>query len=75
MFELLLKHIPISKKVIYTVPCSPPPDFISHKDFSTFANRSLLPALVYMKLFMSGILKDFDWGVVSVSTSGSVILP
>lgn len=74
MFELLLKHIPISKKVICTVPYSPSPDFISYMDFPTFANRSLFPALVYVKLCMSGILKGFDWEFASVSTSGSVVL-
>ena len=75
MFELLLKHLLTSEKVIYMVPYSLSPDFISDKEFSTSANRALFPALVYMKLCMSGILKGFGWEFASVSTSGSVILP
>lgn len=52
MFELLLKHVPIFKKVIYTVHNSSPADFIGYKDFSTFVLRSLFPALVCRKLWL-----------------------
>lgn len=51
MFELLLKYVSIFKEVVYTVPSSPSPDFISHKDFSTSVLRSLFPALEYRKLW------------------------
>lgn len=45
------------------------------KDFSTFVKNTPFPALVYMKLSLLGILKDFDSEFATMSTSVSFILP